>query len=49
MREQIINLVKCGPVRDRPRDRRIDVPAWIERGQVHVPFSVDGICQVPID
>jgi len=37
VREQIVDLVKGGHV----RDRRVDVPARVERGQVHVSFSVD--------
>jgi hypothetical protein len=39
VREQIVHLVKRGHV----RDRRVDVPARVERGQVHVSFSVDRI------
>ena len=37
VREQIVYLVECGHV----RDRGVDVTAWVESGQVHVPFSVD--------
>ena len=39
VREQIVHLVKRGHI----RDRRVDVSARVERGQVHVSFSEDRI------
>jgi hypothetical protein len=43
MREQIFHPRRTWS----RRDRRVVVRTWIERGQVHVPFSVDRICQSP--
>ena len=39
VREQIVHLVESGHV----RDRRVDVPARIQRRQVHVSFGIDRI------
>ena len=43
VREQIVHLVERGYV----RDGRVDVPAGIELGQVHVSFSIDRIFVEP--